>query len=117
MNGYGTLLEAVNRVPGVRGAMVAAAGDGLVVEEDLMVGVPGPPVAALAASLFQRARRSLAAAELGSISFLQVEAEHGYLFVAAPGRGSDLLLITVAERWTNVGMVRLEMLRGAGALA
>lgn len=113
---FGELLAGVNRIPGVRGSMVVAAEDGLVVEEDLMVGVPGAAVAALVASLFSRARRSVRAAELGSASFMQVEGEDGLLFAAAPDGPGDLLLVVVAEDWVNVGMVRLEASRAAGSL-
>lgn len=117
MSSFAGPLERLNRIPGVRGSMVVAAEDGLVVEADLMVGVPGPAVAALVASLFRRARRSVSAAELGSAAFLQVEGEEGYLFAAAPPEMGDLLLVVVAERWVNVGMLRLEAARAAGALS
>jgi predicted regulator of Ras-like GTPase activity (Roadblock/LC7/MglB family) len=70
VSAYGELLARVNRISGVRGSMVVAAEDGLIVEEDLMVGVPGPAAAALVASLFRRARRSVQAAEFGSASYL-----------------------------------------------
>lgn len=116
MSAYAGVLEGMSRISGVRGSMVVAAEDGLLVEADLMVGVPGPAVAALVASLFRRARRSVEAAELGSAAFLQVEGEEGFLFAAAPERMGDLLLVVVAERWVNVGMVRLEAARAAGAL-
>ncbi|HEX5724045.1 MAG TPA: roadblock/LC7 domain-containing protein [Longimicrobiaceae bacterium] len=117
MSAYAPLLERVNRVTGVRGSMVVAAEDGLVVEEDLMVGVPGPAVAALVAALFRRARRSVDAARFGSAAFLQVEGEEGLLFAAAPPQLGDLLLVVVAESWVNVGLVRLEAARVVEALA
>ncbi len=116
MSAYAELLARVNRVNGVRGSMVVAAEDGLIVEEDLMVGVPGPAVAALVASLFRRARRSVQAAEFGSASFVQVEGDDGLLFAAAPPQLGDLLLVVVAEGWVNVGLVRLEAQRVVEAL-
>lgn len=108
MSAYGDLLARVNRISGVRGSMVVAAEDGLIVEEDLMVGVPGPAAAALVAALFRRARRSVEAASFGSGRYLQVEGENGLLFAAAPPELGDLLLVVVAEGWVNVGLVRLE---------
>ena len=57
MSAYAELLARVNRVNGVRGSMVVALEDGLVVEEDLMVGVPGDAVAALVASMLGRDSR------------------------------------------------------------
>ena len=116
MSAYGELLARVNRITGVRGSMVVAAEDGLIVEEDLMVGVPGPAAAALVASLFRRARRSVQAAEFGSAAYLQVEGEEGLLFAAAPPQLGDLLLVVIAERWVNVGLVRLEAQKVVEAL-
>ena len=117
MSVYAALLDRVNRVTGVRGSMVVALEDGLVVEEDLMVGVPGPAVAALVASIFRRARRSMSAGEFGAAAFVQVDGEDGLLFAAAPPELGDLLLVVVAERWVNVGLVRLEAQRVVEALA
>lgn len=113
---FGHALERVNRIPGVRGSMVVAAEDGLVVQADLMVGVPGPAVAALVASLFRRARRSIERADLGTGAYLQVDGEQGLLFAAAPPEMKDLLLVVVAERWVNVGLIRLEAAQAAGTL-
>ena len=108
MSAHSALLERINRVSGVRGSMIVAAEDGLIVEEELMVGVPGPAAAALVAALFRRARRSVEAASFGSAGYLQVEGEGGLLFAAAPPEMGDLLLVVVAEAWVNVGLVRLE---------
>jgi predicted regulator of Ras-like GTPase activity (Roadblock/LC7/MglB family) len=116
VSAYRQLLGRVNRINGVRGSMMVAAEDGLIVEEDLMVGVPGPAAAALVASLFRRARRSMQAAEFGSAAYLQVDGEDGLLFAAAPPELGDLLLVVIAERWVNVGMVRLEAARVAAAM-
>lgn len=116
MSAYAEVLARVNRIPGVRGSMVVAAEDGLIVEEELMLGVPGPAAAALVASLFRRARRSVSAAAFGSASYLQVEGESGLLFAAAPHQLGDLLLVVVAEAWVNVGLVRLEAGRAVEAL-
>ena len=54
MNATQDALDRVTRVPGVRGALVVAAADGLVVAEQLMDGVDGQAVAALAGSLIGR---------------------------------------------------------------
>ena len=116
MSAYGALLDRVNRVSGVRGSMVVALDDGLIVEDDLMVGVPGEAVAALVASIFRRARRSVEGAELGGAQFVQVEGDDGLLFAAAPPALGDLLLVVVAESWVNVGLVRLEAAKVVEAL-
>jgi len=116
VSAYGALLNRVNRVSGVRGSMVVALEDGLIVEDDLMVGVPGEAVAALVASIFRRARRSVEGAELGAAQFVQVEGDDGLLFAAAPPQLGDLLLVVVAESWVNVGLVRLEAAKVVEAL-
>lgn len=117
MSSFTALLDQVSRVPGVRGAMIVALEDGLIVEADVMIGVAGPTVAALVASLFRKARRSVLAARLGGVSYLQVDGEHGLLFAAAPPELGDLLLVVVAESHVNVGLVRIEAARVAQALA
>ena len=116
MSAYGAMLDRVNRITGVRGSMVVAAEDGLIVEEDLMVGVPGPAAAALVASLFRRARRSVQAADFGDAGYMQVEGEDGLLFAVAPPQLQDLLLVVIAESWVNVGLVRLEAQKVVEAL-
>ena len=55
--GFGHVLDSITRVRGVRGAMLVASDDGLVVAEQLMEGIKGPAVAALAASLAGRTGR------------------------------------------------------------
>jgi len=113
---YGALLDRVNRVSGVRGSMVVALDDGLIVEEELMIGVPGDAAAALVASIFRRARKSVEGAEFGAARFVQVEGDDGLLFAAAPPELGDLLLVVVAESWVNVGLVRLEAAKVVEAL-
>ena len=81
-----------------------------------MYGVPGEAVAALVASIFRRARRSVEAADFGAASFVQVEGDEGLLFAAAPPQLGDLLLVVIAERWVNVGLVRLEAAKVVEAL-
>ena len=71
-------------------------------------------MAALAASLYRKARKSAQAAGLGSTGFMQMEAESGRLCVIG---GDEIVLVVVAERTANVGLIRVEMLRAAEALA
>lgn len=112
---YRRLLEAITRVRGVRGAMLVAAADGLIVAEALMEGVRGNAVAALAASLTKRVGSAAEASGVGLPHFLQLQATEGVL-LAVPA-GQDLLLVTVADPDVNVGLARLEMLRAVEALA
>lgn len=108
----GRVLDGVTRVRGVRGAMLVASEDGLVVAEQLMEGIKGSAVAALAASLAGRLRRAMLAAGLGPSQFWHLQCEDGALLVV-PGKQESLLVVAVTERDVNVGLVRLELLRAA----
>src|SRR5207302_447718 len=110
----GRVLDLVTRVRGVRGAMLVAGDDGLVVAEQLMEGIKGPAVAALAASLASRLRRALEAAGVGAGQFWHLQAEQGALLVVTAASG--VLVVAVAEPDVNVGLVRLELLRAAEAV-
>ena len=112
--GYGRVLDLVTRVRGVRGAMLVTGDDGLVVAEQLMEGIKGPAVAALAASLASRLRRALEAAGVGAGQFWHLQAEQGALLVVTAASG--VLVVAVAEPDVNVGLVRLELLRHKGHL-
>jgi predicted regulator of Ras-like GTPase activity (Roadblock/LC7/MglB family) len=110
-------LDLITRVRGVRGAMLVSADDGLVVAEQLMEGIKGSAVAALAASLAGRLRRAMEAAGTGTSVFWHLQAEQGALLVV-PGGNADsrMLVVAVAEPDVNIGLVRLELLRAAEAV-
>jgi predicted regulator of Ras-like GTPase activity (Roadblock/LC7/MglB family) len=111
---YGASLDVVTRVRGVRGAMLVAGDDGLVVAEQLMEGVHGKAVAALAASLATKLRRAMEAAGLGAPAFWHLACSDGALLVVPAASG--MLVVAVAEPAVNVGLARLEMLRAAEAV-
>lgn len=107
------VLASLIRQRGVTGSMVVSETDGIVVDATLQVGVRGNVVAALAASLYRKARLSAGAAGLGGVTFLTLEAERGRVCVTG---SDDLILVTVAEPRANIGLIRMEMLRAVGAL-
>jgi len=107
------LLSALTRQRGVLGSMVVAEADGIIVDSNLQIGLKGNVVAALAASLYRKARHSASAAGFGNAAFLQLEAERGH--VCAVGR-NELVIVTVAESRANVGLIRVEMMRALGQL-
>ncbi len=111
--GFGRTLDLITRVQGVRGAMLVAGDDGLVVAEQLMEGIKGSAVAALAASLANRLRRAMDAAGVGGAQFWHLQCDQGALLVV-PG-DSGMLVVAVTEPDVNVGLVRLELLRAAEA--
>jgi predicted regulator of Ras-like GTPase activity (Roadblock/LC7/MglB family) len=108
------MLDTIRRQRGVTASLIAAESDGVVVDSRLQVGQRGDRVAALAASLYRKARLSATAAGLGAVGFMQLEAESGR--VCAVGR-NGLVLVAVTKRDANVGLLRVELLRAAQGLA
>lgn len=108
------VLDALTRLRGVRASLVVAATDGIAIDSNLQIGQDGSRVAALAASLYRKARQSALAAGFGATGFMQLEAETGRLCLLG---GDELVIVVVAERDANVGLIRVEMLRAAGSLA
>jgi len=111
---FAKALDRVTRVRGVRGAMVVSGDDGLVVAEQVMEGIRGSALAALAASLAHRLRRAMEAAGVGTSVFWHLHCDNGALLVVPAATG--VLLVVVAEAEVNVGLVRLELLKAAEAL-
>lgn len=110
---FANVLAGLNRQRGVLASLLVSERDGIIVDSNVQVGQRGDHVAALAASLYRKARLASRAALLGAATFLQLDAERGRL--CAAGRG-DLLFVVVAEPAANVGLIRVEMLRAAEAL-
>jgi predicted regulator of Ras-like GTPase activity (Roadblock/LC7/MglB family) len=105
---FASILDTLTRQRWVTAALVVSERDGIVVESNLQIGQSGDRVAALAASLYRKARLSARAAGLGAVSFMQLEAPNGRLCAVG---GGDLVLVVVAEPAVNVGLVRVELLR------
>lgn len=110
---FSTVLESLTRQRGVRASMIVSQSDGLIVDATLRFGQEGERVAALAASLYRKARLSAEAAWLGAVAFLQLDAERGRICVV--GRG-DLIIVVVAEPAANVGLIRMELLKALESL-
>ena len=111
---FAAMLDTVRRQRGVTASLVASEDDGVIVDARLQVGQRGDRLAALAASLYRKARLSAKAAGLGAVGFMQLEAENGR--VCAVGR-NGLVLVAVARRDANVGLIRVELLRAAEGLS
>ncbi len=109
-----TTLREVAATRGVFGALLADAGDGIIVASSLDVGLDAEAIAALAAALFTRARTASAAAAHGDALVLHVHAEYGWVCVTGHG---TLVLVVVADRRAASGPVRAAMLRARSALA
>lgn len=110
---FTTVLERLSRVPGVRGAMIVDTTAGVPVVCEVSEGVPADKVAALAASLFKRTARAAESVAFGHLDTLQLEADAGHVVVADAG---ETAVVAVAERGSQLGLVRLEVHRAAEAL-
>jgi predicted regulator of Ras-like GTPase activity (Roadblock/LC7/MglB family) len=110
---YAAILDGLTRQRGVRASLIVSENDGLVVDSRVRVGEQEDRVAALAASIYRKARRSARAAHLGSVAFLQLDAEQGR--VCAVGR-QDLVIVVLADPAANVGMIRVALLKAVGTL-
>lgn len=107
-------LAALMRNRGVTGCLLVDEQDGVIVDSTLQFGMRGNVFAALIAALFRKARQSAISAGLGDATFVHLEAERGR--VCAVGR-DGLVLIAVAELRTNLGLLRVELIKARDALA
>jgi uncharacterized protein len=110
---FTAMLQLLSRQRGVTAALVVSERDGIIVDSNLHIGQSGDRVAALAASLYRKARLSAHAAGMGAVSFMQLEAPNGRLCAAGAG---ELVIVVVAATAVNVGLVRVELLRSAAEL-
>jgi predicted regulator of Ras-like GTPase activity (Roadblock/LC7/MglB family) len=113
---YAAVLDGLARHRGVRASLIVSESDGLVVDSKLRFGEQdgGDRVAALAASIYRKARLSARAAHLGAVSFLQLDAERGRICAV---RSGDLVIVVVAELAANVGLIRVELLKALGMIS
>ena len=107
------VVERLSRVTGVRGALVVETDAGVPITAELAEGVDGDVVSALAASLFRRTNKAAQTAAFGNLRTLQLEADVGHVIVAD---GGDVLIVVIAEKNAQLGLVRLEAHRAAEAL-
>lgn len=107
------ILDSLTKQRGVRASLVVGADDGMTIDANMQIGMESTRVAALAASLYTKARRSAAAAGLGATGFMQLEARDGRICIIG---GDQVVLVVVADPHANVGLIRVEMLRATREL-
>lgn len=111
------IVDGLTRQRGVRASLIVSEQDGLIIESSLRFDQDGDRVAALAASMYRKARLSAAAARLGAVAFLQLDAERGRICAVGRGGRSDLVIVVVAEPDANVGLIRVELFKALEMLA
>jgi predicted regulator of Ras-like GTPase activity (Roadblock/LC7/MglB family) len=107
------LLDGLARQRGVQGGLVVSERDGIVIDAHVQMGLRTAVVAALAASIYRKARLSAVAAGLGGVAYVELAAEKGRLSMA--GRG-DMVVVVVADGRASVGLLRAALLRALEAL-
>lgn len=99
------VLSEVTRVSGVRGAVVVAAEDGLVVHEAAMEGLATPDVAALASAVARRAERIFDALGDDQVRLCSIAGSQGGIVAVQGTQG--LWLVAVIEPGAEIGRLRL----------
>lgn len=110
---YDLVVDELMHTNGVHAALIVSRADGIVVDGNVHIGTDADAIAALAASLYARAAQAATAADGTAPGFLHLEGERGRVCAMPHG---DLLLVTVAEPWANLGLLRLTMRRLANTL-
>ncbi len=108
------LLLGLARHWGVQGGLVVSERDGIVVDAHVQIGVRTSVVAALAASIYRKARQSADAAGLGGVTYLELVAASGRLCMA--GR-DDLVIVVITDARATAGLLRTAVLRACETLA
>lgn len=99
------ILADVIAVSGVRGAIVVAAEDGLVVHEAAVEGLDTADVAALAAVVVRRGEAIAAATDDSGVRLCTLTAQHGTVIAAQGEMG--LWLVAITEPGAELGRLRL----------
>jgi predicted regulator of Ras-like GTPase activity (Roadblock/LC7/MglB family) len=111
---FASTLQTLVRLRGVSAAMLVDEHEGLIIDAVLQFGQDGERVAAIAASLHRKARLAAEAAGLGTVAFMELEAESGRICLASRG---GMVLLAVAASSANVGLVRIQLLKAVRGLA
>lgn len=107
-------VASLARLRGVRGVLVTSLHDAIPVEASAHVDVDIDALAVLATTLYRRAHQVADSSSAGAVRLVSLEARSGRLAVA--GRG-ELLLVVLAERETNSGLLRVTLQRALEELA
>lgn len=102
------------RLRGVRGVLLASLDDAIPIEASVHIDVDADALAAFATVLYRRAHAVAESSVAGTVRLVSLEASAGRLSVAARG---NLLLVVLAERETNSGLLRVALQRALEGLA
>ncbi|HNV74777.1 MAG: roadblock/LC7 domain-containing protein [Gemmatimonadetes bacterium] len=106
-------ITALARLRGVRGVVVTSVRDALPIESSAHVDVDVDALAAFATALHRRAHQSAECSEAGAVRLLSLDAAAGRLMAAARG---ELLIVVLAGREANPGLLRVSLQRALEGL-
>jgi predicted regulator of Ras-like GTPase activity (Roadblock/LC7/MglB family) len=107
-------VAALARLRGVRGVLLTSLDDAIPIEASAHVDVDVDALAAFATALYRRAHQVAESSSAGAVRLVSLEAASGRLSAAARG---ELLLVVLAERETNSGLLRVTLQRALEELA
>ncbi len=107
------ILTKINRVPGVRGTMIAAA-DGFVIAADLAGGEDPSVLGALASGIISRSAGALTRLEQGELRRFVINGSDASLALLPVG---EAILLTLLRKDANMGLVLVELKTAAVELA
>lgn len=107
-------VASLARLRGVRGVLLTSLDDAIPIEASVHVDVDADALAAFAAALYRRAHAVAESSGAGAVKLVSLEAFAGRLAAAARG---TLLLVVLAERETNSGLLRVSLQRALEELA
>ncbi|HYM40129.1 MAG TPA: roadblock/LC7 domain-containing protein [Thermoplasmata archaeon] len=109
------LLQLRRRARGVRGSVIADA-NGLAVAADIRLGMSSSVLSAMSTLIAQSAGSVFDTLSLPNANFVLMEGPAGNVAVTTLTEG-DLSLLALAEKSTNLGILKIEMKRAAHAVA
>lgn len=110
-----TTVAMLARLRGVRGVLLTSLDDAIPIEASVHIDVDADALAAFATVLYRRAHAvAESCSTAGTVRLVSLEASAGRLSAAARG---NLLLVVLAERETNSGLLRVALQRALEALA
>ncbi|MGQ0766264.1 MAG: hypothetical protein ACT4OZ_11420 [Gemmatimonadota bacterium] len=107
------ILAPITRLRGIRAAVIAAEGDGMVIDGTARIGIDVEAVAAFGAALVRRTRVAAEEVIAGAPLVVTVEASGGRLIVAS---AADLVVAVVADPEAHPGIIRVAARRVAASL-
>ncbi len=103
------IVEDLIRVDGVIGSLLVGK-DGLVVSSTLLEDEDAEALGAIAAAIFGTVAKHAERIGVGSLRDTIIEATEGSIQLV---EAEDLILVAIAEKGVNLGMVRIEMRKAA----